>query len=76
MDILKVLGNTIHASMQENIFEINSILSDPTRDGAIDKLAKNVQRYSNLDIQLQLIQRLSGEVDENKQDDNSTSDEN
>jgi len=67
MDLLKVLGNMIHASMQARLFDINAILGNPTKDNALDQLEESIKQYALLETQMNVIKRLSEEIDNAKQ---------
>lgn len=67
MDLLKVLGNVIHASMQVHLFDINAVLGNPTKEKAFDKLQESIEKYALLEAQMNVIKRLSEEIDNSKQ---------
>lgn len=62
MDIVKVLAGKIHAEMQQHSFEINSVLHDPTKEGAMTRLRDHVQQYADLQAHLSILQKLAGEI--------------
>ncbi|MAR65958.1 MAG: hypothetical protein CL833_01780 [Crocinitomicaceae bacterium] len=64
MDIIKVTKGCIRSSIDECVFELNSILARPQEEGALDKLDKTTARYSRLLAQMQVLSQLEQQADQ------------
>jgi len=67
MDIVQTLHTKIQSLMNEQTFEINSALSNPTDRNALERLENAVQRYASLSEQFNTLSRLSQQMNEAQQ---------
>jgi len=63
MDIVQVLGIELSASLEKNKLEINSVLSNPTIEGSLDRLDAAIKNYALVKIQLDLISSLNQQME-------------
>lgn len=75
MDIIKVTKGCVRSSIDECVFEMNSILAKPQEDGALDRLDKTTARYSRLLAQMQVLSQLEQQADQASQGQAATSNE-
>ncbi len=62
MDIVQVLGVELSASLERNKLEINSVLANPTAEGALTRLENAIKNYANVKTQLDVISSLSQQM--------------
>ena len=75
MDIIKVTKGCIRSSIDECVFELNSILARPQEEGALDKLDKATARYSRLLAQMQVLSQLEQQAGQASQEQAAASNE-
>lgn len=63
MDIIDVLRTRMQAAMNNATWEVNCILADPLRRGAVDDLSKWVDIYSCSHAKMDMLDRLKAQKD-------------
>tara|TARA_Y100000401_G_scaffold116541_1_gene122569 strand:+ start:382 stop:594 length:213 start_codon:yes stop_codon:yes gene_type:complete len=66
MDIIKVLKNSLMSSQEENVFEINSILTRPTEKNSIKDLEKAIRSYTTQSNMIETLNKLETQVAESE----------
>ena len=68
MDIVQVLGVELSATLEKNKLEINSVLANPTAEGALIRLENAIKNYANVKTQLDVISSLSQQMQPPKEE--------
>lgn len=63
MDIVNVLRTKIQADMNKATWEVNCILSDPSREGSLRDMEAWVDLYAQSHAKLDMLNRLKGQMD-------------
>ena len=72
MDIVQTLHTKIQSLMNEQTFEINAALSNPTDKDALNRLETAIRKYSSLSEQFATLSRLNQQMsDAQKMQENS-----
>jgi len=64
MNIIDVLIEECRSSMRVNTFEINSVLSNPTEMGSLDRFSKAMYDYTRHQTMLENLFKLKEQIDE------------
>ena len=64
MDIIKVAKNSLQASLEKAVFEINSCLSRPQEKGALEDFNKAIHSYTILSGQIGTLNKLQEQIEE------------
>ena len=63
MNIVDVLISKVKAKFDKNLFDINSILADPTMEDALERLEEVIRRYNANSNILQDAERLKKQME-------------
>jgi hypothetical protein len=63
MNIVDVLISKVKAKFDKNLFDINSILADPTMEDALERLEECIRRYNANSNILQDAERLKKQME-------------
>ena len=74
MDIIAMTRSRLKASLDEAVFDINSVLEQPAEEGSSRRFANALQKYTQSAMQLETLARLQKEIDK-PNDQQETTDE-
>ncbi len=76
MNIVDVVISKLKAESEEELFKINSILANPTKDNAIPDLKLSLLRYSEIANTVRSADRLKHELDKGQNFENKNNTDN